>query len=207
MEPVPDQITLFLSFITEPIKPIYCLNQFDLGFLLLLYRSILNTPVYFRGTPDALKTFCFFWSHWGSENSERLFKSYLLCIPHNHFFYIVMLPPTAIPRRGGIVLPFSYISQSYLLGRWGVNLYLIPRTQSGGKSGLHDLLNKKALTSSTPIFTSFPILRLPFLPGEGEWAVVCSLLILYLQIICLSFGSFSFPWLNCWRYGEVRAKA
>lgn len=77
-----------------------------------------------------------------------------------------MLPPRAQAKRA-----LYLTKQSAFVGR-DVDLYPIPRTQSGGKSGFHDPLNKKVLTGFPPIFTSSSALTFPFLDGEGEWVLV-----------------------------------
>ena len=65
-------------------------------------------PAYFIVTHlGALKILRFFWIHWDSMNSERFSMSYLLDIPHNHYFFTALLPPRTQPRRGGIGL-YSY---------------------------------------------------------------------------------------------------
>lgn len=147
MEPAPYQSLLPLSFITKPIKSIYCLYQLEWNFLLLSYKT-QSTLVTLLGT---LKVFWLFGIHWDSENSERSFRFDLLDMPHNHFFFTVLLPPRALGRRGGIEILYSYFSKAICkcLGG-GVDLYPIPRTQPGGKSGLQDLLSKKALIGSPP---------------------------------------------------------
>ena len=76
--PGPDQMTLSLNFITEPIKSIYCLNHFELDFFFFFITSIKKHSNQFTlgALLSALKTFCLFWTHLGLENSERLFRSY-----------------------------------------------------------------------------------------------------------------------------------
>lgn len=57
---------------------------------------------------------------------------------------------------------------------WGCRPTPLPKTQPGGKSGFHDLLNEKSLTSSPPTFTSSTALGFLSKLGRGGYRTVVS---------------------------------